>query len=117
MFRNCTKLKSLDASNWDTSKVTDMYQIFCMCYDLVCLDISGWNIENTYIHSILDATNSLMTVLMKNTNYTSVNKIISYLPIRESSNCGTLNISGVDNINNVDIATANSKYWTVSTSD
>ena len=38
-------LKSLDVSNWDVSKVTDMYGLFCCCTELQTLDISRWDVS------------------------------------------------------------------------
>ena len=50
---------------------------------------------------------------MNNSNYNSVNKIIEQLPTRASDSMGTLDIAGIDDINQVDIATARSKYWSI----
>lgn len=43
IFWNCNFLTSLDVSNWDTSKVTDMSGIFSGCNSLTSLDVSKWN--------------------------------------------------------------------------
>ena len=45
MFNNCKSLISLpDISNWNTSNVTDMKNMFQMCDSLVSLpDISKWD--------------------------------------------------------------------------
>ena len=43
MFGNCNRLESLNISNFDTSKVTNMESMFGSCSSLTSLDISGWN--------------------------------------------------------------------------
>ena len=43
MFFNCSKLTSLDVSNFDTSKVTNMSNMFYSCSLLTGLDLSGFN--------------------------------------------------------------------------
>ena len=37
MFNDCNKLKTLDISNWDTSKVTDMSYMFSWCRELTTI--------------------------------------------------------------------------------
>ena len=46
MFQQCTKLTSLDVSNWDTSNVTNMYYMFSYCSQLTSLDVSNWDTSN-----------------------------------------------------------------------
>lgn len=46
MFFRCKSLKELEISNWDTSKVTDMTNMFSWCTSLKKLDLSGWDIFN-----------------------------------------------------------------------
>ena len=43
MFYNCGALASLDVSKFDTSNVTNMKSMFYNCGDLASLDVSGWN--------------------------------------------------------------------------
>ena len=43
MFRDCSKLTSLDVSNFDTSSVTGMSNVFQGCLGLTSLDVSGWD--------------------------------------------------------------------------
>ena len=43
MFRCCEKLTSLDLSNFDTSKVTNMSLMFDDCYKLTSLDLSNFD--------------------------------------------------------------------------
>jgi surface protein len=46
MFKGCNSLKSLNLSNFDTSKVTDMNSMFEGCYSLVSLDLNDFNTQN-----------------------------------------------------------------------
>jgi surface protein len=46
MFRGCQKLTSLDLSKWKTGNVTDMYQVFYGCSSLTTLDVSTWDTSN-----------------------------------------------------------------------
>lgn len=43
MFLGCTKLTNLILSNWDTSKVTDMHSMFENDSSLTNLDVSNWD--------------------------------------------------------------------------
>ena len=45
MFHNCPSLATLDLSNSDTSKVTDMQWMFNDCSNLTNLDCSHWNVD------------------------------------------------------------------------
>jgi surface protein len=46
MFQNCVDLSWLDVSNWDTSSVTDMWYMFYGCSKLTKLDVSNWDTSN-----------------------------------------------------------------------
>lgn len=46
MFRECSSLTTLDMSNWNTVKVTDMSGMFDDCFDLTMVDLSSWNTIN-----------------------------------------------------------------------
>ena len=51
---------------------------------------------------------------MENSYADSINKIINKLPTRTSDSVGVLRIAGVDDSSQVNIATAESKYWIIS---
>ena len=46
MFFNCRSLTRLDLSGFDTSNVTDMNYMFCECNNLIHLDVSGFDTSN-----------------------------------------------------------------------
>ena len=52
-------------------------------------------------------------MVMNNSDYNSVNKIIAQLLTRTADSIGTLNIEGVDDISQVDTTTAESKFWNI----
>ena len=43
MFRNCSKLTTLDLSHFNTSQVTNMYCMFMDCSSLTSLDVTSFN--------------------------------------------------------------------------
>ena len=67
MFQNCYDLTSLDVSNFNTSKVTDMCCMFVGCHKLTSLNVSKFNttevtdmrdmFEDCYALTSLDLTN------------------------------------------------------------
>ena len=63
MFSKCTSLASLDVTNFDTSKVEDMGYMFYNCSKLTSLDLSNFdtsNVENML--SIFDGCSNLTTI-------------------------------------------------------
>lgn len=108
MFSGCTSLKTVDLSNWKTPKlsvlgrlingcgsltyanlsgwdVSSLYQIdvypFSDCVNLVTLDLSGWNLDNTIVdRRLFENCNSLKTVRMVGCSQTTVDKIKKVLP-------------------------------------
>ena len=50
---------------------------------------------------------------MNNSDYNSVNKVIAQLPTRASDNLGVLSIAGVDDISQVNINDAKTKFWII----
>ena len=114
MFEDCHNITSLNLSNFDTSNVTNMTEMINECYDLTELNISNWHLNSEVdVTNMFIDTNVLINVIMYNSDYNSVNKIIAQLPTRTTDSMGTLNITGIDDISQVDIATAESKYWNI----
>lgn len=114
MFKFCNALTELDLSSWNiTNQLSNAYQSFCACQNLKRLDISNWNLSNARIVSIFDINTNLDNIIMANSNYASVNKVITELPTRTSESPGTLNIKGINDMSQVDVTTAQAKYWNV----
>jgi hypothetical protein len=65
------------------------------------------------MEAMFQSCQSLTSLIMYNSDYNSVNKIIAELPTKAADSMGTLIIAGVDDINQVDITTAESKFWNI----
>ena len=82
MFSDCTKLTSLDVSNFNTSKVTTMKGMFNACSSLTSLDVShfntskvtdmSWMFQNCEKLTSLDVS-SFNTAKVNNMNYMFAN--------------------------------------------
>ena len=141
MFNKCLSLQELDLSNWNTVDITNAVFMFSDCESLETLKLNDWCInENAVIDDIFSSyaysgCPVLTSIEMQNSDYNSVNKLIEVLPDRNVSNIdlsqidvmqanekiwriagdanGTLDITGVDDINQVNIADAEAKNWDV----
>ena len=114
LFQNSYKLKSANLDDFVTSNTTNINNMFYYCKRLETLSLNNWDLNGvTTISYFLYFTEMLTNISMKNSDYNSVNKIITQLPTRTSDSMGTLNIEGVDDFNQVDIVTAQSKFWNV----
>ena len=97
-------LIELDLSDWDTSNVTNMNHILYSCQNLKTLDISNWNLNNvTNMGWFVNQCNNLNEIIMNDSDYNSVNKIISELPITTNDSKCNFCIGGVDDISKVNI--------------
>ena len=56
---------------------------------------------------------NINNIIMNNSDYNSVNKIISILPERTEDNQGIIIVRGVDDYSQVNVDVANSKHWKV----
>ncbi len=87
MFSNCIKLTSLNLNNWDISRVADMTTMFSYCNSLISLNMSNWDISKvTSIDDIFKESFRLELVNLSGCSKSTVNKIISQLPDKSSSN-------------------------------
>ena len=138
-FRRCYKIITLDINNWDTSSAVLMSGMFTNCTELLSIDLSNWNMNNVttinqmfYGCSKLTSINlynhlndgvdtlylfgkctSLNRVEICNSDYNTINMIISVLPTKTSTASGSLDVINVDKINKVNISIAKSKYWNI----
>ena len=139
-FSNCDKLTTLDIKNWNVDNVTNMREMFYGMYNITELDLSNWNTSNvTTMNHMFSGCNNLVTInlgvfnmnkvtntdglflnctdltsiIMNNSDYNSVNKVIEKLPTRTEAEPGTLDIIGIDDVSQIDLVTANSKYWNI----
>jgi surface protein len=77
MFQYCNGLKSLDLSSWRTSQVTDMAKMFHGCQNLTSLDLSNWNTFSAYESYMFTNCNRLESLYLTNCNFSTVNRIIN----------------------------------------
>ena len=69
MFSKCISLISLDLSNFNTQKVTNMKCIFCYCESLISLDLSNINTQNvTNMGGMFSNCFSLISLDLSNFN-------------------------------------------------
>lgn len=114
MFSYCNNLTSINLSNLKPNAIGYIGNMFGECRGLIQIDLSNLHL-NTEIstYNIFINDYNLTYVNMQNSDYTSVNKIIEALISCHPDKPGVLNIKGIDDISQVDITTANSKYWNV----
>ena len=139
IFRRCYELTTIDLSNWDTSNGVLMSGIFTNCSKLIEIDLSNWKMDNVitinqmfygcskltsvklfnHINSNVDITylftncKVLNKIEIYNSDFNTINSIISVLPDKTSAVPGTLNIKGVYKMSQVNLTSALSKYWIV----
>ena len=99
LFYGCGNLKTLDLSNFDTSKVVIMSNMFNSCKSLTTLDLSNFNtvkIDNMrYMKDMFYNCKSLTTVKVINCDETTKNKILTQLQTDLSSYTWTLGDDGI----------------------
>ena len=85
MFTDCSSLKSLDVSNFDTSKVTDMSYMFQGCSSLQQLDISNFDTSKvTAMYYMFHTCSSLKSLDISWLDASSVSTTISMFYICKS---------------------------------
>ena len=75
-FRGCSSLQAIDVSGWDTSKVTNMTCMFDSCHSLQQLDVSGWDTSNvTSMYRLFEHCYALKYIDVSNWNTSKVKKM------------------------------------------
>ena len=88
MFCSCEYLTSLDLSKFDTSNVTSMPNMFYNCRALTSLDISGWDISNvTEMSNMFGYNSALKTIRMVGCSQTTIDKIKAQLSTDGITGC------------------------------
>ena len=73
MFRGCTSLININLSNFNTQNVTDMYQMFTHCDSIKSLDLSNFNTEKvTGMGNMFSDCHSLVNLDLSNFNTQNV---------------------------------------------
>lgn len=87
MFSSCLSLTNLDLSNFDTSKVTDMRSMFDNCSKLTSLDLSNFDTSNVlYMQNMFSGCSSLTNLNLSNFDFTKV-IIYNYMFRNVPTNC------------------------------
>ena len=84
MFQNCSKLTSLNVSNFDTSNVTDMRYMFYNCSSLTSLKVSNFNTSKVtdmkWMFSYCSSLTSLNVSNFNTSNVTNMSYMFYYCP-------------------------------------
>ena len=103
MFSDCSKLKNLNLSMFNTSKVTDMSYTFYGCQKLVELDLSNFNTSNvTSMSNMFNYCSSLTNLDLSNFNTSKVKSM--YQMFRKCSSLERLDLSAFDTSNVTDMS-------------
>jgi surface protein len=67
MFRNCSSLTSIDASSFNTSKVTNMSEMFRYCSSLTSIDVSSFDtLKVTNMGYMFNSNSNLSAIYVSN---------------------------------------------------
>ena len=95
IFYGCSSLTSINLSNFDTSKVNYMNQMFKECSSLSSLNISNFNTSQVYnMYSMFSGCSLLTSLNLTNFNTSSVTSI-GYM-FSDCSSLKSLNLSNFD---------------------
>ena len=93
MFINCSSLISLDLSSFNTSKVTNMQGMFSNCSSAISLDLSSFNTSKvTDMHSMFEYCSTLTSLDLNSFNTSKVTDMHSMFS--SCSSLTTLDLNG-----------------------
>ena len=99
MFSYCSKLTSLDLSNFDTSSVTNMASMFNYCSGLTSLDVSNFDTSSVtnmdYMFGSCSGLTSLDVSNFNTSNVTNMGDMFSYCSKLTSLDVSNFNTSNV----------------------
>ena len=105
MFSSCSGLTSLDLSSFDTSKVTNMISMFNSCSGLTSVDLSNFNTSNVttmrYMFTICKGLTSVDLSSFDTSKVTSMSDMFSYCSGLTSLDVSSFNTSNVTNMSNI----------------
>ena len=103
MFYDCYNLTSLNISSFDTSRVTDMIAMFDCCESLTSLDVSSFNTRYvTNMNNLFDYCSSLTSIDLSGFDTRNVKAMASMFD--GCSNLKTINLTGLDTRNVVNMS-------------
>ena len=90
-FNNCYNVTSINTTDWDTNKVTDMSYMFYNCQSLTTLDVSNFNTSNvTDMGGMFTGCNSLTSLDVSNFDTSKVDSMYAMF-------------NGCDNLTSLDL--------------
>ena len=105
MFEGCSSLTTLDVSNFDTSNVKYMSNMFRDCKSLATLDVSGWDTSQvTNMSSMFNGCSSLAALDVSGfdtSNVTSTYRMFSYCKSLATLDVSRFDTSKVSNMSNM----------------
>ena len=112
MFHNCTKLTTLDLSNFNTSNVTDMKTTFSLCSSLVTLDVSNWNTSNvTDMSGMFQGCISILSLDLSKWDVSNVTTMQGmFLSVESVGNMALTSIGDVGNWNTGNVTNMQSMF-------
>lgn len=99
MFNECNALTSIiGLENFNTSKVDDMMSMFSSCGSLTTLDLSGWDTSNVVdMQNMFDSCTSLISLNLSNFNISNIISM-NYM-FQDCTSLVTLDLSNWDTSN------------------
>ena len=105
MFKDCSNLKSIDVSDFDTSNVTKMNSMFELCRELTALDLSNFDTSNvTDMNNMFECCASLTELDVSNFDTSKVTNMAFmfgecwHLKTLDLSNFDTSNVTDMNNM-------------------
>ena len=106
MFNNCSKLTSLDVTNFNTAKVTDMSYMFKGCSALTSLDVTKFDTRNvTTMEGMFSSCSKLPSLDVTNFNTVNVKNMM-----RMFTGCKALTSLDVTNFNSENVTNMNRMF-------
>ena len=121
MFFGCSSLTNLDVSNWNTANVINMGAMFQDCESLVGLDVSNWNTNNvTDMNAMFKDCGNLVDLDVSNWNtskVTTMEKMFDYCRNLAMLDVSNWNTSKVTNMDSLFASCISLKWLDVSNWD
>ena len=106
MFDNCSKLTSLDVTNFNTAKVTDMSYMFGICSKLTSLDVTKFDTRNvTNMEGMFAGCKALTSLDVTNFNTVKVKNMMKMF-----AGCKALTSLDVTNFNSENVTNMNRMF-------
>ena len=107
MFGNCSKLPSLDVTNFNTAKVTDMSYMFKGCSALTSLDVTKFDTRNvTNMEGMFSSCSKLTSLDVTNFNTLNVKNMMKMF-----AGCQALTSLDVTNFNSENVTNMNRMFY------